>query len=370
MQDIQSCSKFLVFCRLSCFLGENAVYFIEENREEVWGLKRLTIKEIAKMAGVSATAVSFVINGRPGVSEETRQKVQKIIDETGFRPNLNSRKLLFNKSYNVCMMINPASSPFEDLFYFEITRGILNKSRQHGYSITISDLAYAQEDLPDLVYTGDTDGIIFMQDISDALTNKAIATEIPFVVVDSHILSGAVTSVNPDYCDAAYTAASHLIGQGHRDIAMISSSVVKQFRAQTLEGFLRAMRKNGIAPKPEFTDICVSNEQEAYEAAKRLFSGSMRPTAVLCTVDIFAIGAMRCAKEMGLRVPEDVSFIGIDDILLARYTEPALTTIGIDKVKMGELAMELLLQKMAGEKAESVSLPMELVVRDSVKKMK
>jgi len=331
-------------------------------------LKRLTIKEIAKMAGVSATAVSFVINDKPGVSEETRQKVQKIIDETGFKPNLNSRKLLFNKSYNVCMMINPDSSPFEDLFYFEITRGILNKSRQHGYSLTIGDLTHVQNDLPDIAYTGDTDGIIFMQDITDELTSKAIASEIPFVVVDSHILSGAVTSVNPDYCDAAFTATCHLIEQGHRDIAMIASSVVQQFHAQTLEGFLRAMRKHGITPKPEFTDICVSNEQSAYDAAKKLLSGTMRPTAVLCTVDIFAIGAMRCAKELGLRVPEDVSFIGIDDILLARYAEPKLTTVGIDKVKMGELAMELLLQKIAGKEAESVSLPMELIVRDSVKK--
>ena len=318
------------------------------------------------MAGVSVTAVSFVLNNKPGVSKETREKVQKIIDETGFRPNLNSKKLLFNKSYNVCLMINPNSSPFEDLFYFEITRGILNASRQYGYSITISDLPQSRKDLPDLVYMGDTDGLIFMQDISDELTAKAIHSEIPFVVVDSHSISETVTSVNPDYRDAAYTATSHLIKKGHRDIAMISSNVVDSFHNQTLEGFLQAMKENGLPAHPEFTDICVSNEDGAYLAAKKLLSSANRPTAVLCTVDTFAIGAMRCAKELGLRVPEDVSFVGIDDILLSRYTEPKLTTVGIDKVHIGELAMALLLQKIEGKNPESVNLPMELVVRESV----
>ena len=333
-------------------------------------MKRLTIKEIAAMAGVSATAVSFVINGRPGVSNETRQKVQKIIDETGFKPNLNSRKLLFNKSYNVCLMINQDSSPFEDLFYFEITRGILNKSRQHDYSITIGDLAHAQNDLPDLVYSGSTDGLIFMQDISDELTQKAIASEVPFVVVDSHIMSSAVTSVNPDYCNAAYLATKHLIRNGHRDIALIGSSVVRQFQAQTLRGYQRALREHGIPSLPEYAEMTVSNEQEAYDVAKKLLTSEHRPTAIFCTVDIFAIGAMRCAKELGLRVPEDVSFVGIDDIILARYTEPKLTTVGIDKVKMGELAMELLLEKMEGKDPASVSLPMELIVRNSVENIK
>lgn len=332
----------------------------------MWKLKRLTIKEIAKMAGVSVTAVSFVLNNKPGVSDETREKVQKIISETGFRPNLNSKKLLFNKSYNICMMINPNSSPFEDLFYFEVTRGILNASRQYGYSITINDLNHAQEDLPELVYAGDTDGIIFMQDISEALTQKALRSEVPFVVVDSHTISDDVTSVNPDYCNAAYEATCHLIKSGHKDIAMIASNVVDSFHRQTLEGFLQAMREHGLPAKPEFTDICVSNEQGAYAAAKNLLCAPNRPTAVLCTVDIFAIGAMHCARELGLRVPEDVSFIGIDDILLARYAEPKLTTVGIDKVHMGELAMNLLLQKIEGKKPESVSLPMELIIRESV----
>ncbi|MBP3633853.1 MAG: LacI family DNA-binding transcriptional regulator [Oscillospiraceae bacterium] len=332
-------------------------------------MKRLTIKEIAQMAGVSVTAVSFVLNNKPGVSEETRQHVQKIIDETGFKPNLNSKKLLFNKSFNICIMINPNSSPFEDLFYFEITRGILNKSREYGYNITINEPIHAESELPDMVYIGDTDGIIFMQDISDALTEKALACGVPFVVVDSHILSDAVTSINPDYCDAAYTAAHHLLENGHRDIGIITSKVVPGFREQTLAGFTKALAEYGLQPRKEWTDGNVSTEQEAYEAAKLLLDRPDRPGAIVCTVDIFAIGAMHCAKDLGLKLPEELSIVGIDDILLSRYTEPKLTTVGIDKVHIGELAMDLLLKKIKGKKPKSVSLPMELVVRESVKKL-
>lgn len=316
------------------------------------------------MAGVSVTAVSFVLNGKPGVSDETREHVQKIIDETGFKPNLNSKKLLLNKSFNICLMINHNSSPFDDLFYFEITRGILNKSRVHGYNLTINEPIHSESELPDMVYIGDTDGIIFMQDISDVLTERAIASGVPFVVVDSHSPSPKVTSINPDYYSATHQAATHLIEHGHQDIAMITSSVVPGFQRQTLRGFVDAMNEHGMTPV--FDHQYAMNEEHAYECAKVLLGGKKRPSAILCTVDIFAIGAMRCAKDLGLRVPDDVSFVGIDDILLSRYTEPKLTTVGIDKVHMGELAMDLLLQKIEGKSPESVNLPMELVVRQSV----
>ena len=103
-------------------------------------MKKLTIKEIAKMAGVSVTAVSFVLNEKPGVSEETRKKVQAIIEETGFKPSLNSKRLVLNKSFNISLIVNPYSSPFEDLFYFEIMNGILSQGTKHGYNIVINKL--------------------------------------------------------------------------------------------------------------------------------------------------------------------------------------------------------------------------------------
>lgn len=333
-------------------------------------MKKLTVKEIAKMADVSVTAVSFVLNDKPGISDETREKVKQIIEETGFVPNRSSRNLVKNKSYNISLMINSKSSPFHDLFYFEITRGILDRSRKYGYNIIISRPVDDRTDLPDSVYSGDTDGLIFMQDVGEELMDKAMQVGIPFVVADSHSSKKGITSILPDYFGAAYTAATYLIRNGHRKIAMISYDAVPDFHKQTRLGFLKAMEENGITPDPVLTSVCAKDEKSGYEAAKRIFSDPKnRPTALFSTVDIIMIGAVQCAKDMGISIPDEVSFIGIDDILLSRYVEPPLTTIGINKEEIGALAMDLLYRKIRGKDVENVLLPMELVERKSVKKI-
>ena len=326
-------------------------------------MKRLTVKEIANMAGVSVTAVSFVLNDKPGVSEATREKVKKIIKETGFRPNLSSKKLVEGKSYNICLMLHKGSSPFDDLFYYEIMRGLLEESRKHGYNVIISRASRRDNDLPDVAYSGDVDGIVYLQNISEDLFERTTVTGLPFVVIDSHSGDGRTTSITPDYKSAVFTAAGYLSDKGHSKIAMFSTDAVPDFYTATLEGFAAAKERYGFA---SCANTVVRREAEAYEAAKALFASSERPTALLCTVDTFAIGAMRAAKDMGLSVPHDVSVIGIDDILLSRYVEPPLTTVGVDKVKIGELAMDMLLKKINGESVESVLLSMELVERESV----
>lgn len=329
-------------------------------------MKKPTIKDIAQKAGVSVTAVSFVLNNKPGVSEATREKIQKVIDETEFKPNLNSKKLVLSKSFNICLIMNNFSSPFEDLFYFEIARGILNQGMKCGYNVIISRPIMNQSELPDLIYAGEADGIIFMQDLSPALMEKVSKCGVPFVVVDSHSTKQNVTSINPDYKKAAYDAASFLINHGHTDIAHISSKVFEEYHNQTMSGFKKALTDRGLVPDSEFCNLRACDEDTAYEEAKKLLSKPNRPTGILCSVDRFAIGVMRCAKDMGIRIPEDISIIGIDDILLSRYIEPHLTTIGIDKVGMGAMAMDMVVKKINGEAVESVLLPMELVERDSV----
>lgn len=329
-------------------------------------MKKLTIKEIAKMAGVSVTAVSFVLNEKPGVSEETRKKVQAIIEETGFKPSLNSKRLVLNRSFNISLIVNPYSSPFEDLFYFEIMNGILSQGTKHGYNIVINKIRKGE--LPDSVYSGDADGMVFMQDITPAMKKKALATGIPFVVVDAHDADPSLISVSADYTKAAYMATNYLVENGHRNIALLASNIIPDFYKQTLQGFANALLENSIAVLPEFIEQTAYNEESAYFAAKELLSRDNPPTAILCAMDSFAIGAMKCIKEMKLSVPDDVSLIGIDDILLARYIEPSLTTIKIDKTEMGVAAMDLLRRQIAGKPVKSYSIPMQLIVRDSVKK--
>ncbi len=331
--------------------------------------KKLTIREIAKMANVSPTAVSFVLNGKKGVSEKTRKKVNDIIEEMDFKPSINSKRLFFKKSFNIAVATKHTSSPFDDLFYFEITKGVFEKSKEHGYNTVFMDMDYdgSGTELPHILENKDADGIIFYQDIDNIIINKVDELGIPYVVVDSHAPSKAVC-INIDYESSVYTAIRYLIENGHKDIAFIGSSYIPAFYLQTFSGYKKALEEVNIPLPPSWIQIEAMDEESSYQCMDQILKKSTPPTAVFCAGDRFAIGAMKCAKDRGYRIPEDISFMGIDDILLCRYVTPALTTIKIDKVEMGFLAMELLAQKIDGKDVKSITLTMnEVVERDSVK---
>ncbi len=342
-------------------------------------MPKITIKEIAKIAGVSPTAVSFVINNKEGVSEETRLKVKEVIERTNFQPNLNSRRLLFNKSFNISIVIRNTSSPFDDLFYLEIAKGLLKKSKEYGYNIVFTDVTLENGNvlLPDIIKNEDTDGIVFFQDTEDIVLNEINKLTIPFIIADAHtdsVNKGSnlpPTTVNADYELAAFTAVSHLIENGHRDIAYISSSYVPNFYLKTFEGYKRALEGAQLSVQPSWIQSNAINEASAYNCMATILKSNLKPTAVFCTTDMFAIGAIKCAKDSGFKVPDDISFIGIDDIFLANYISPKLTTIRIDKLKMGTLAMELIINKIEGNEANSMVVESDnLVIRESVKNIK
>lgn len=331
-------------------------------------MKNLTIKEIADMADVSPTAVSFVLNDRKGVSDETRKKVKEIIERTNFRPNRNSQRLYYQKSFNITILVKETSSPFKDLFYFDITKGVLNKSREYGYNIVFANIP--QDDditLQDIIKQEDSDGIICYQDMEQEILEEIKESNIPFVVVDAHFTNSDITSINTDYTKAAYIATEYLIEHNHKDIGFICSNFIPDFYVQCFSGFKNALKDYNLSLNPSWIQDKAEDEDTANECMKNILKSDSIPTAIFCAVDMFAIGAIRCAKENNYNVPEDISFIGIDDILLSRYISPPLTTIKIDKIKMGEIAIDLLVKKIEDKKVESKMLEMtELAERDSV----
>ncbi len=333
-------------------------------------MKKLTIKEIAKMSGVSPAAVSFVINHKDGVSEETRKKVQAVIEKTNFVPSLNSRRLSLKKSYNISLAISQSSSPFADLFYFEVVKGILEKSKEFGYNLVFVDIGLkdGMVEIPQMMKQGDTDGIIFFQDMELIILQKMDALGIPFVIVDAHMPYENAVCVNSDYTSSVYTATRYLIDKGHRDIAFIGSSHIPQYYAQAHQGYKKAMDEIHASPPSLWVQNAARDEETGYMCMENILSGKEVPTAVFCAGDIFAVGAMRCAKAHGYSIPNDISFIGIDDILLSKYVEPALTTIFIDKIQMGMHAMELLVRQINEEPAQSIFIePNQIIERDSVR---
>lgn len=324
------------------------------------------------MAGVSPTVVSFVINGKEGVSPKTRKKVEEIVSSTNFIPNLSSRRLVLNKSFNISVVIKSTSNPFNDFFYFEIIQGLMEKNKEYGYNIVFSDLSDSSSNssfLPDILERGDADGVIFLQQVDDLVLNSINKRNIPAVLIDSHSTQ-TFPSIKADYTIAAYTATKHLIDMGHNDIAFISSNFLPSFYSQVFAGFSKALGEKGGFLSPDWMCIDAIDGESAYDAMTKILSSPRRPTAVFCATDMFAISAMKCVKDHGLKIPEDVSFIGIDDIIISKYVEPALTTIKIDKKAMGTIAMELIVNKIEGKPAENIIVPSDcLIRRGSVKKI-
>lgn len=335
-------------------------------------MKKLTIKDIAKMTGFSPTVVSFVINNKEGVNEQTRKKILDVIEKNNFKPNLSSRRLILKKSFNVSIVIKKLSSPFNNLFYFEIAQGLLDKSKEYGYNIVFTDIPQTSSGfvLPDIIEQKDTDGVIFFEDIDRMVLNELEKRSIPFVIIDAHADTDLFTCIKADYEVSAYTATSYLIKCGHKDIAFISSSYMSNFYTQIFSGFKKALDENGLSIPSSWIQMNALDEKTSYECMNRILGTQDKPTAIFCATDMFAISAMKCVRERGFKVPEDVSFVSIDDILMAKYVDPPLTTIRIDKEAMGYLAMEMIIKKINGEQPTSSIVPSDqLIIRDSVRKM-
>ena len=329
----------------------------------------LTIRDIAKMAGVSPTVVSFVINGKDGVNDKTRQKVLEIVKNTNYRPNINSLRLVRRKSFNIGIAIKSStSSPFSNLFYFEIAQGLLEKSKRYGYNIVFTDMENEEmpDAVPDIVRRGDVDGMILFQSVDASVLNALEQRSLPTVLIDFQGQTDRFISINADYATCAATATKHLIDKGHREIAMISSNFASAFFQQVFTGFSKAAMSAHIHTPLNW--ICVANsENEVCDVMESLIASGDLPTAIFCSTDMIALTAMRYAKTRGIDVPGEMSFIGIDNILLARFTEPSLTSIHIDKYMMGIMAMEQLMMIINGEAAESMLVASDVLIeRNSV----
>jgi DNA-binding LacI/PurR family transcriptional regulator len=300
----------------------------------------LTIKEIAKNAGVSPSAVSFVLNNRKGVSDATRKKVLDIINETQFTPNRSSRRLSLKKSFNICLAINTASSPFVDLFYYDVTRGIVDASTHYDYNLILNQLSYKKNNkshVPSSVKNKDADGIIFLQDTPEPILKEALTMNVPFILVDAEPKAKEIyTSVNLDSELSCYVAANYLITKGHRDIGLITSSYLTRYYNQTLNGFTKAMTDNSLKVKKSWVFTEAEDETIAYKGMAQIIKSKYLPTAMVCAGDRYAIGAIRCVQDLGLSVPGDISFIGMDNILLSNYIFPPLTTIGYNAFEIGK----------------------------------
>ncbi|MGI6689426.1 MAG: LacI family DNA-binding transcriptional regulator [Christensenellales bacterium] len=328
---------------------------------------KITIRTIAELAGVSPSTVSLVLNGKGNVSGAKRRKIENLIAQTGYRPSISSRRLSSKRSFNICVAPNANASPFTDLFFLSLTRGVHKEAIEHGYNVVLSDFS---EGLPNTILNDDADGIIFFQDLEQQEFEQMRDMRVPFVVADSHVYAAPYATVGMDNELISKRAVSYLLDMRHRDIAFLGPIDRPNLFNSCLQGYHSAFRERGLLPPSDRIIRSVNAQEHASEAVTAYMETHTAPTALFCSGDRFAVGALLRFQEMGLRIPDDISIISIDDTLLCQYVRPKLTAMHIDAERIGICAMQLLEKLIAGCPVENIILPeTSMSVRDSVREL-
>ncbi|WP_187445402.1 LacI family DNA-binding transcriptional regulator [Bacillus infantis] len=332
---------------------------------------KLTIKDIAKMAGVSVATVSRVINKSKPVNDEIREKVEKVIRETQFRPNALARGLI-SKSTNLIGVIFPQINYTSA----ELINGIEDVANRNGYNIILSNTRLDPEmELKSLEIFKEkqVDGIILSAiHTTEQHVDWIKANKIPIVVVGQKVTGQNITWVDVDNYTPITEMVRYLVRCGHEKIGMIHGPLHDQSAGYSrYKGFIDEMKRLGLPVNQDFIAESNFSSGEGYEAMVTLLRKRDLPTAILCASDTIAIGAKNCAEDQGYRVPDDISIAGFDDIELATLVRPQLTTVRVDFEAMGSKAMEALLQNIGqpGTAPQEHYIDYRLSLRDSVKKM-
>ncbi|MGK9063813.1 LacI family DNA-binding transcriptional regulator [Stutzerimonas chloritidismutans] len=301
------------------------------------------IRRVAELAGVSVATVSRALKTPEVVSPETREKVLKAVERAGYRPNLMAVQFRSRKTRNLVVLV-PAIS---NVFFARVISGIQERAQAYGYRVLLCN-TYGREDLEseyaELVHAHQADGVIQLRAFNPfAASGKRGATLPPMVNACEVLDDAPCPTVSLDNRAAARAMTEYLLDLGHRRIGLIKGPQASPLTRERIAGYEDALREVGIEPDP--TLLCRGNFtlQAGYDAAHLLLAHADRPTAIFCENDEMAIGAMRCIRQAGLRVPEDISVAGFDDITFSAFCDPPLTTIYQPAEAFGEHAVEMLI---------------------------
>lgn len=332
-----------------------------------------TIKDVAKEAGVSVSIVSKAFNNYTDVNEKTRQRIFEIANQMGYTPNLVAKNLSSKKQMTIGLISSGVLNNSEkDNNAFNIFKGVYTavSSSQFELSIYLID-SQRQKKKSYAQYCRERNiGGALLQGIriDDPYYMELIDTNIPCVVLDiiPETNNGLVGSVSIDNVKASKEIALYLIGNNHRDIAVVAGRKETYVNSERIKGVQDAFKDNSIELNTDEIIYADFSEQEAYELARE-FLKTKRPTAFLCFSDLMAFGVMKAVKEIGLKIPEDISITGFDDLVFSSYTDPQLTTIGQDFFEIGKMAAQLLQDLMENKlDRKHVNVEHRLIERGSV----
>ena len=330
-----------------------------------------TIREVALRAGVSPTTVSHVINNTRFVSAEARQRVLDAMAELNYRPNVLARSLRRGETRTLGLILPDSANPF----FAEIARAIEDAAFSAGYSVILgnSENQLTKEQVyVDVLVNKQVDGLIFVAtgDHSPSL-EQLVGDGLPVVVVDRRLSDLEVDTVLTDNLQGGLTATRYLLDLGHQRIACVTGPSNLTPSAERVIGYRQALQERSLSVDEALIRKGDFHPHSGYLAVSELLNCQPRPTAIFICNDMMAIGALRALSEAGLRVPLDCSLVGYDDIELASYVTPPLTTIRQDKNAMAEAAVQLLVERIAEPTlpARTRILPTHLVERQSTRRI-
>jgi len=323
----------------------------------------VTIRDVAKRAGVSPSTASRALNGKGRMRPETRARVLRAAKELGYRPNVHAKGLATRVTGCIGVVIAARHLPVERSFYGLVLEAMESTLAREGYHVVFSVLR--EQAPPKCAQEGRVDGLALLgTDIGPELV-LSLREELPVVLVDNAL--PGVDSVLPDNEGGARAGVEHLIAHGHREIAFVAETLADPSFARRLSGYQAALAAHGLPYRDELVVEGGRRPGSWQLAMEKLFTLKRLPTAIFAANDPMAIGAMRTLQERGMAVPEDVAVVGFDDGDLAPHVSPPLTSVFVPRWEMGEVAARRLLELVRGEepRARQVVLATELVVRRS-----
>lgn len=319
----------------------------------------VTVRDVAKHAGVSPRTVSNVVNDFHYVSAAMRERVQRAIEETGYQPNLAARSLRQGRSGLIGLIVPEVDVPY----FAELTRSFISQLAGQDYTLVVDHTDGDPARERDVVLRRNRaslfDGLIFnpLTLGSDEMVTQKVAT--PLVLIGEQVESTRFDHVVIDNIGATREAVEHLLGLGRRRIAVIGGEDGGWTRTTSLraEGFRQTLEQAGLEPNPEFQiGIPRLHRTDGAAAMARLLDLPQPPDAVFCMNDLVALGALRTLTTRGVRVPDDIAVIGFDDIEDGRFSSPTLSTVSPDKAQIARLAVECLMRRMTGDQSPGASI--------------
>jgi LacI family transcriptional regulator len=341
---------------------------------EIMSGERTTIRELARLSGVSVGTVSRALNGYTDVKPATRERIMRLARELDYTPAAAARTLVTQRSHVIGVFLETGEGhpDLQHPFFHEVLVGLKGCIGSEGFDLLLFASERPGNGYGDHSYLKrcrhhNVDGAVLMGvDAENDELRRLLRSELPCVGVDVELAGTCTSYVMSDNVTGGDAAVRHLHAHGHRRIATITGLLDTKPGIDRLRGYREACQELGLGYRDEYVAYGDFYFETGYAAAQRLLALEERPTAIVAASDMMALGVIRAAADIGLTVPTDVSIVGFDDIQLAQHVHPPLTTLAQDKTGLGVAAARALLRQIEGaDTAEPVTLPVELIVRGS-----